>query len=366
MDTTVDLSGLPVTTDAPVLVTGASGYVAGWLVKALLDAGVTVHAAVRRPDDQAKVAHLLEAAQASPGTLRLFAADLLTEGSYAPAMDGCRVVWHTASPFVREVKDAQRDLVDPARLGTRNVLETATRTPSVERVVVTSSIAAMYTDAAELDALPGGMLDESVWNTTASLRHEPYNYSKTLAEREAWRIADAQNRWRLVVVNPSFVIGPALAHRTPTSESFAIMRQLLGGDLRFGAPRLAMSCVDVRDLARAHVAAGFVPDAEGRHLVSGHDTDLYEMGRALAPRFGDRYPLPGRVLPKAVMKAVGPLFGASRAFVDGNVGHPLRCDTTKARDALGMTRYRPLAESLVEMAEQMDASGALAKRGRRG
>ena len=46
------------------------------------------------------------------------------------------------------------------------------------------------------------MFTEAHWNTTSSLDHAPYAYSKTLAEREAWRIHDAQDRWRLVVVNP--------------------------------------------------------------------------------------------------------------------------------------------------------------------
>ena len=40
----------------PVLVTGATGYVAGWLVKKLLDEGLTVHAAVRDPQNSKKLA----------------------------------------------------------------------------------------------------------------------------------------------------------------------------------------------------------------------------------------------------------------------------------------------------------------------
>ncbi|MGA5642366.1 NAD(P)H-binding protein [Streptomyces sp. CS081A] len=105
MDLQVDLGDLPVDTSAPILVTGATGYVAGWIVKALLDAGATVHAAVRDPGDTAKVRHLAEAADASPGTLRLFASDLMREGSYREAMRGCRIVVHTASPFTRTVRD---------------------------------------------------------------------------------------------------------------------------------------------------------------------------------------------------------------------------------------------------------------------
>lgn len=53
----------------PILVTGANGYVASWLVKRLLDEGLTVHAAVRNPDNEAKVGHLKEVAEKSKGEL---------------------------------------------------------------------------------------------------------------------------------------------------------------------------------------------------------------------------------------------------------------------------------------------------------
>jgi hypothetical protein len=76
---------------------------------------------------------------------------------------------------------------------------------------------------------------EESWNTTSSLTREPHSYSKTLAEREAWRIAQAQDRWCLVTINPGLVIGPALS-AAPTSEAFAIARQMASGQMRFGAP----------------------------------------------------------------------------------------------------------------------------------
>ncbi|MFJ9540304.1 NAD-dependent epimerase/dehydratase family protein [Streptomyces sp. NPDC101225] len=356
-----DLTGIPVDTSAPVLVTGATGYVAGWLVKGLLDAGVTVHAAVRDPHDTAKIQHLVDFAELSPGAIEFFAADLLAEGSYTDAMGGCRIVFHTASPFTTQVEDPQRELVDPAVQGTRTVLQSADATPSVQRVVLTSSCAAIYTDAADCAAAPDGRLTEDVWNTTASLDHQPYSYSKLLAERAAWDIADAQSRWRLVVVNPSLVIGPSVNAR-PTSESFSIVRQLGDGTMRRGAPRAGLGVVDVRDLARAHIAAAYQPDAHGRHILSGHDTDLLELSRVLLPRFGDRFPLPRRALPKPLVWLAAPSAGLTRTFVSRNVGVEWHADNGKSRRELGMV-YRPLQESMEDMFEQLverDAVGARA------
>lgn len=356
-----DLTGIAIDTTRPVLVTGATGYVAGWIVKGLLDAGATVHAAVRDPKNVAKVAHLTAlgesaaaksaAAGSAPGTLKVFAGDLTQPGSYADAMAGCGVVFHTASPFTRNVEDPQRDLVDPAVGGTRDVLETANAVQTVSRVVVTSSCAAIYTDAVECASAPGGQLTEEMWNSTASLDYQPYSFSKVEAEKEAWRIAAAQDRWRLVVVNPSLVIGPSLQPH-PTSESFAIVRQLIGGPMRLGAPRVSLGVVDVRDLAKAHIAAGFLPDAEGRHIVSGHSTDTLGMGKQLREHFGTSLPLPRNAIPKWLFKVVSPAFGVSRRYVEGNVDHLFAADNGKSQRSLGAT-YRPLQESLVDMVTEM-------------
>ncbi|MFG2821645.1 NAD-dependent epimerase/dehydratase family protein [Kitasatospora sp. NPDC048365] len=356
MDSRIDLGGLPVDTSAPVLVTGATGYVAGWIVKALLDAGVTVHGAVRDPRNTGKVRHLLAAADTSPGTLRLFATDLMREGSYREAIEGCRVVIHTASPFTRSAPDPQRDLVDPAVRGTQNVLNTATKAASVERVVLTSSLAAMVGDAQDVRRIPGRTVTEESWNTTSSLTREPYSYSKTMAEREAWRIASGQDRWRLVTINPGLVIGPAL-NPNPTSESFAIVRQMTSDGAAFGAPRIAVAVVDVREVAYAHLAAAFLPEAEGRNLVVAEATDIVDLGRRLLPAYGTRFRLPRRAVPKALAVALAPAVGLSREYLRRNIGFDLRNDTTKSRRTLRV-RYRPAQESMEDMVGQLTASGA--------
>ncbi len=112
---------------APVLITGANGYIASWLVKYLLESGHDVHATVRDPSNPDKVGHLRALADGASGTLTLFAADLLDDRAFDEAMAGCELVFHTASPFILSVKDPQRDLVDPAVQGTRNALGSANR-----------------------------------------------------------------------------------------------------------------------------------------------------------------------------------------------------------------------------------------------
>lgn len=169
--------------NSTVMVTGATGYVAGWIVEKLNDEGATVHAVVRDPSNEKKISHL--ESLGSPGQIKFFRGDLLEEGSYDEAVQGCDVVFHTASPFTSAVKDPQKDLVDPAKLGTINVLQSVNKTPSVSRVVLTSSCAAIYGDNKDLELLPNKRVDESVWNTSSTLYHNAYFHAKTVAEKEA-------------------------------------------------------------------------------------------------------------------------------------------------------------------------------------
>jgi nucleoside-diphosphate-sugar epimerase len=342
-----------------VLVTGATGYVAGLLVKKILDEGHTVHAAVRDPDNVEKIQYLKKAADSAPGQLRFFKSDLLETGSYAEAMEGCEVVFHTASPFILSVKDPQKELIAPAKQGTRNVLEQANKTPSVKRVVVTSSCAAVYGDNADLEKTENGMFTEADWNTSASENYLPYSYSKTLAEKEAWAISEKQDRWDLVTVNPSFVLGPGL-NPNGTSESFAIIKQIGDGSMKSGIPRMGMGIVDVRDLADAHYKAGFSPTAKGRYIVSGHNSDLFDVALILHAKFGDRFPIPNKAVPKPLAWLIGPLLNKAlnRKYISRNINLPWRADNSKGIKELGLS-YRPLEETVIDFFEFLVDAGMI-------
>ena len=344
----------------PVMVTGANGYVASWLVKRLLEDGMTVHAAVRNPDNEAKVGHLKNAAEGAKGTLKFFKADLLTKGAYNEAMKDCELVFHTASPFTSEIKDPQKDLIEPAEQGTANVLESANATPSVKRVVVTSSCAAIYSDAIDCQKAPGGMLTEEVWNTTSSLKYQPYSYSKTLAERKAWEMEKAQNQWDLVTINPSFVMGPALNAHAITSESYNVLKQIGDGSMKMGAPKMGVGVVDVRDVAEAHYEAGFNSNAKGRYITSAHNTNFLDMALTLKDKYGKDYPIPSKALPKWLLVAIGPMVNKlfSRQFIRNNVNVEWKADNSKIKNELGV-QFRPLKETMVDSFQLLIDEGIL-------
>lgn len=348
------------TKTTPILVTGATGYIASWVIKQLLEKGHTVHATVRDLNKKKSFAHLEKIAAQSSGSLQLFQANLLEPGSFDQAMQGCEVVLHMASPFVvTNYKDAVKDIIEPAVLGTENVLNSVNSTESVKRVVVTSSIASTYGDAIDIRQTANNEFDESHWNTTSSEAHQPYPYSKVMAERKAWDMQKAQTRWDLVCINPALVLGPSLTPSTQ-SGSVEVLQQFANGMTLAGVPPMWNGIVDVRDVADAHLQAAFNPKAENRYIISGGTLSLLEMGKILRQHFGNKFPFPRNQLPKAAFKLLGPFIGFSKSFVELNMGYPIYFNADKSKKDLGI-HYRNIETSLVEHFQQLLDDGIVKK-----
>lgn len=157
----------------PVCVTGASGFIASWIVKLLLEMGYTVHGTVRSLKERSKWIHLMELPFAEQ-RLRLFEADLMASGSFASAIEGCVGVFHCASPYYVKAEDVNEELIRPAIEGTQNVLRTCISTPSVKRVVVTSSVAAIYVSRKTADHT----YTEEDWSDLEYIRDTKQHYAE--------------------------------------------------------------------------------------------------------------------------------------------------------------------------------------------
>ncbi len=345
----------PISADGPVLLTGATGYLAGWILEGLLAAGLDVHATVRDPQDTEALRPLREMAAELPGRLTFFGADLLRPGAFNEAMRGCGVVIHTAAPYASRFEDAREEIVDPTVFGAMNVLEAADRSRRVKRVVMTGSFTAICGYNEDMARAPGGCPTEAQWNDSSTLKEAPYAFSKTQAERAAWRIADAQARWRLVVLNPCLIVGPDRFGRT-RAESFALPRQMGSGRMRGVAP-LEIGMVDVRDVAEAHLRAAFLPGAGGRNILFGGAMPMRQMVAVLKQRYPG-LPVPEREAPVWLLRLVGRLKNPNLtpAVVRRSLNRPWRADTGKARRELGQSFRSPDA-GLVEMFEQLVANG---------
>ena len=350
---TIDKSG-------PVMITGGTGYMASWIVKMLLEEGINVNATARDPSDVQKIEHLTAMAKALPGKLKLFKADLLDFGSFDDPMQGCELVIHTASPFfITGIKNPEEELIRPAKEGTRNVLEAAKRAPTVKRVVLTSSVAAIYGNTADIKSAPGGVFTEKEWNVSSSADHNPYAYSKTIAEKEAWGIAKEQDRWDLLTINPGMILGPSLSKRTD-STTIRAMIQFGNGTYKKGVPEVWYPIVDVRDVASAHIKAGFTPGASGRHIIASGEAKLLDIANILRKHFGDVYPFPRREVPKFVFWLIAPKLGFTRKYVSRSVGYQIKIDNSYSKADLGMS-YIPIEQTVKEHFQQILDDGLLGK-----
>lgn len=327
---------------AVVLVTGASGFIAGSVVKLLLERGYEVRGTVRSLADKAKVSHLRDTFP----SLELFAADLLTEGSFDKACEGAQYVLHTASPFQLTVSDPQKDLVDPALNGTLNVLKAAAKSGTVKRVVVTSSCAAVAWQATPPD---DKVWTEEDWNEDSTLENAPYRLSKTLAERAAWQFVnegEGKGKFDLAVINPSFVLGPPLSARTD-SESVRAVKGFLSGTVKEqgGCRPSCFGCVDVRDVALAHVLAMEKAEAGGHRFIVSSTTGISHLELA------------GMLRADPELAAFHDLLPTSEV---APVAHRPKYSHTKAEEQLGI-RFTPIEKSVTDMAKALIALGVVAK-----
>ncbi len=346
-------------TDFPyrrVMVTGGSGYIASWIVYELLLRGVEVAATVRSTKDADKIAHLEEMQAQFPHQLELFEADLGKVGSFDRAAVGCYALFHCASPFIiNNIQNPEEQLLKPAREGTLNVLQAASRSQSIKKVVLTSSVAAVHSDNRDWMDTENGVLDENSWNTGSDANYQPYSYSKTIAEHAAWEYAKQQDQWTMVAVNPSFVIGPSRSNRMD-GTSMSTIASFFAGQFKIGIPDLHFGMVDVRDVARAHILALENPKADGRFILMSEQRSFFEVGEILNREFGGRLPVKLSRLPKALFYLIGPFLGFSWRYTRNNYGIPVKLDTARSREILGL-EYRSVRDSVIDHARQLIEDG---------
>lgn len=247
-----------------------------------------------------------------------------------------------------KIKDGRRDVVEPALLGTRNVIGSIERTTTVRRLVFTSTVGAIFGDYIDvLETMKDQVLTEEYVNTTSTVENNPYHYAKTVAEQAAWEAAQAQDRWRMVALNPGLILGPSL---TPASESGSLflLEELFKGYFFYGAPDFSFTTVDVRDVADAHLAAAENPDAHGRYILAAETmSSFHDMARVLRAHRPRDLRLPRTRLPHWPVRILGPAFGLSQDYIRKHLGIRFRVDNHRSREELGVT-YRPFEETILD------------------
>lgn len=285
-----------------VLLTGANGYIAQHILSQLLEAGHYIRAIVR---SQSKIETLKKSFGKYADTPQLdfgVVPDITTPGAFdevlvsTPPFD---IVMHTASPFFMRPVDSI-DFLDPAVKGTTEILSGITRVaPSVKRVIITSSFAAIGDLAGNPLSNSPKIYTREDWNPVtyeqAIATQNPiitYPASKKFAEKAAWDfVKEGKSNFELVTLCPPGVYGPLFDPSQMTkpedlNESTGMIYKLfLRPGLKSTDPvptTFLYPWIDVRDLARAHILAMMVPEAANKRWfpVAG-DLSLQEMANYL-------------------------------------------------------------------------------------
>jgi dihydroflavonol-4-reductase len=250
-----------------VFLTGASGFIAKHILRELFEKGYDVRASVRSEKRKEELQALFPDA-----TFEFAMLDLSSDDGWAEALEGCDVLMHTASPFpLSEPKDPQ-DLIRPAVDGTLRAMKAA-EAAGIKRVILTSSCAAIYKQADKPKATPS---DETNWTTPDDPSVGAYEASKTLAEKAAWDFVAEHPDMALTTINPGAVFGPPMDGRF--GASLELVEQLMTGKIPM-APPTDMVTVDVRDVARMHVAAIELEATKGERFAAVSARTLCRDGR---------------------------------------------------------------------------------------
>ena len=334
-------------TKGTVLVTGASGYIAGFVIQALVADGWSVRGTVR---DAAKGDRLRAALGLGAADLPLVSADLTRDDGWAEAAAGCDYVQHIASPLPVGVPKSDDELIVPARDGALRVLRAA-RDAGVKRVVMTSSTAAICYGMKTARQT----FTDADWSDLASPDTYAYVKSKTIAERAArdW-IAGEGGAMEFCTINPGMVLGPVLGG--DFSGSLVVLTKLLDGALP-GTPRFGFPIVDVRDIAAAHLLAMTAPGlANERFLCAGQFLWMRDIADILRARLGDKAKrVPARSIPDWLVRVLS-RFDAEVRMVLPELGRERICDAGHAKAVLGWT-MRPVEETVVDAARSLLAHG---------
>lgn len=339
------------TTRPTVLVSGGSGYIAGFLIPRLLDDRWAVHTTVRSMRAEPELRQRLAGGDAERGArLKVFEADLGADAGWPAAVAGCSHVAHLASPLPRGVPRHADELIVPARDGSLRVLRAA-RDAGVRRFVMTSSVAAIAYGRGR------GVhhFTEADWTPPDYPGGTPYVRSKAIAERAArdW-VAREGGAIEFCSLNPSVVLGPVWGR--DHSASVLIVRKLLQGAMPL-LPDIGFGIVDVRDVADLHARALTAPGLAGeRFIASGPFMTLADIAAVLKRELGgDARRVPTRRAPDALVQLAA-LFSPLARAAASELGSVRHHSAEHARTVLGWVP-RPAEQSIMDCARSLISQG---------
>lgn len=319
-----------------VLVTGITGYIGEHCAAALLREGYEVVGTVRslaKADATRKAISKV----AQTDNLSFVEADLLSDKGWEVAMQGCSYVLHVASPFFLKEPQNENELIAPAVDGTLRVIKAA-KSAEVKRLVLTSSTFAI------IAGKETGKYGPQDWSDT-NKNIGAYAKSKTLAERAAWAEVKGSNL-ELTVINPGAVFGPPIGSKDG-AQNVAMMADMIAGKMPM-IPDMAMGMVDVRDVAKLHIAAMTKGGASGKRFIACTAEPIEMSTVTQVLRDAGYSKAPARKAPTFLLKFMG-IFDKQVKGMLPFIGKKASYDNSETFEILEW-KPTPMSQSFKEMA----------------
>ncbi|RWS30614.1 putative uncharacterized oxidoreductase-like protein [Leptotrombidium deliense] len=346
-----------------VLVTGASGFIASHIIKQLLEEGYKVRSTVRSLKDEEKVKLLRELYSGSKSEVQLVEADLINADSWKEAVKDAKYVIHVASPFPNTIPSNPDSLLKPAVDGTVNVLKACAESGTVKRVVITSSICAVYDSSLPIpkENEETKTFNEENWTNGEDPHLDVYAKSKLMAEKAAWdyvkELPDGK-KFELVAINPGMVFGPLYMNQMGTSVE--MVKRLMDRSVPAVA-KLSVNATDVRDVALAHIRALTVPEAAGkRHLIVTSSVMMKDIAVILQKEFKPQgYHIPTMVAPNFFVW-MSSLMDKTCRLVVPRLGREYKFENKRMQEILGITPTE-LEKTIIDTANSLIEKGIVKK-----
>ena len=330
--------------DTLVLVTGATGFIANHIVLQLLEAGYRVRGTARSASSETELRNVLSKHTEKINNFKLYEANLEQDEGWEVAIEHCHYVIHAASPFPLKPPKHEDELIVPARDGALRVLRVAAQ-QGVKRVIMTSSTAAIIYGNERQQTF-----NEENWANTNSPKMGAYQKSKALAERAAWAFmeSDEAQTLELSVINPGLVLGPILGKDWGTSGE--LIRKFMNKEIP-AIPNMGWACVDVRDVASAHISAMTEERAAGERFICANEhASMRDIATILKEEFGHSYKIPTHSVPDFIVRFFA-LFNKEARITLNDLGVRQDVDNAKIKQIL---HWQP--KSLKEMVIAMGNS----------
>tara|TARA_X000001036_G_scaffold179605_1_gene170088 strand:- start:695 stop:1705 length:1011 start_codon:yes stop_codon:yes gene_type:complete len=250
-----------------ILVTGGTSYIGKHCIAQLIEKGYNVRTTIRDISRSSEVKSDLEKYLEKEISLDIFEADLLKDDGWNDAIKGCEAIIHIAGPFPVGFEGGEKELTGPHEDGAMRVFKLA-KENGIKRIILTSSIASIWMDSTIDDTVR--YIDENNWTNLSDTNLDAYTKGKALKEKAAWDFVAKDDSIKLTTILPSIVFGPGIG--SPVRRgSLELFLMLIKNEMPV-APPLKVGVVDVRDVAKMHIAALENDDSIGKRMILAENT----------------------------------------------------------------------------------------------